>query len=331
MNLDNPQIRFALDVVQEAASLVRTIQQEMVSLALAKQDRSPVTVADFAAQALVAYRLSQAFPDTCLVGEENSADLKSSPDTLAQVAHFVARLIPSATPTNVLEWIDRGAQNPGDYYWTLDPVDGTKGFLRGGQYAIALALMVDGRPEIGVLGCPNLAADGSQEMSGRGALFAAMRGTGSFALPISTPGSNQAHLHRIQTTDENDPCLARLLGSFEASHTNADLMDGLVKHLAIQAETIRMDSQAKYAVLAAGKGEAIVRLLSPDRPDYKEKLWDHAAGSLVVEEAGGRVTDLDGKPLDFTAGRVLIHNRGLLVTNRTLHPIFLEALQRLGA
>ena len=55
-----------------------------------------------------------------------------------------------------------------------------------------------------------------------------------------------------------------------------------------------MDSQAKYAVLAAGGGDVNLRLLSPSRPDYREKIWDQAAGSIVVEEAGGRVSDLNG-------------------------------------
>jgi 3'(2'), 5'-bisphosphate nucleotidase len=92
-----------------------------------------------------------------------------------------------------------------------------------------------------------------------------------------------------------------------------------------------MDSQAKYAILAAGGGEASVRLLSPDQPDYKEKIWDQAAGALIVEEAGGRITDLSGKPFDFSAGRLLLHNRGVLCSNGLLHPVFLQALAEVSA
>jgi 3'(2'), 5'-bisphosphate nucleotidase len=72
-------------------------------------------------------------------------------------------------------------------------------------------------------------------------------------------------------------------------------------------------------------------LLSAKKPDYREKIWDQAAGSLIVEEAGGWVTDLDGKPLDFTAGRTLADNRGILATNGHLHPAALEALRAIGA
>jgi 3'(2'), 5'-bisphosphate nucleotidase len=92
-----------------------------------------------------------------------------------------------------------------------------------------------------------------------------------------------------------------------------------------------MDSQAKYAVLAAGAGDLLFRLLSPKQPDYREKIWDQAAGSLVVEAAGGRISDLDGQPLDFTAGRTLARNRGVLASNGYLHEAALQALRRIQA
>jgi len=75
----------------------------------------------------------------------------------------------------------------------------------------------------------------------------------------------------------------------------------------------------------------MLRLLSPAQPNYREKIWDQAAGALVVTEAGGLVTDLDGKPLDFTAGRNLVNNRGVLASNRLLHPAALQALREIKA
>jgi 3'-phosphoadenosine 5'-phosphosulfate (PAPS) 3'-phosphatase len=101
--------------------------------------------------------------------------------------------------------------------------------------------------------------------------------------------------------------------------------------LGIAVPPVSMDSQAKYAVLAAGQGELYLRLLSPDKPDYREKIWDQAAGALIIEEAGGQVTDLNGKALDFTTGRSLVNNRGILATNRALHPLALQALRQIGA
>ena len=91
-----------------------------------------------------------------------------------------------------------------------------------------------------------------------------------------------------------------------------------------------MDSQAKYAVLAAGEGDVLLRLISPSRPDYREKIWDQAAGSIVVTEAGGRITDLDGRSLDFSHGRTLAKNRGILATNGRLHDAILDGLRQIG-
>ena len=66
-------------------------------------------------------------------------------------------------------------------FWCLDPIDGTKGFLRGGQYAVCLALVVDSVVEIGVIGCPNLpfADVAALATPGEGSIFVAVRGQGS--------------------------------------------------------------------------------------------------------------------------------------------------------
>ena len=90
---------------------------------------------------------------------------------------------------------------------------------------------------------------------------------------------------------------------------------------------VRMDSQAKYAALAAGNAELLFRLLSPSRPDYQECIWDHAAGAIVLEEAGGRVGDLNGLPFDFTKGRKLTGNVGLFASNGPMHETVLEAVK----
>jgi 3'(2'), 5'-bisphosphate nucleotidase len=108
-------------------------------------------------------------------------------------------------------------------------------------------------------------------------------------------------------------------------------LDLIAEKMGVQAEPVRLDSQAKYAILASGAGDLIFRLISPNMPDYKEKIWDQAAGSLVVEEAGGKITDLDGKLLDFTKGRTLAGNRGVLASNALLHNAALEAIQNVGA
>lgn len=324
-DLTHPELQLALDLTREAALLAARVQAEMVTPADTKPDRSPVTIGDYAAQALVAARLQAADPQAVLVAEEDAGTLRhpGSSEMLARVAHFVKTVIPAADAALVCDWIDRGSAQPGKRYWTLDPIDGTKGFLRKEQYATALALIEAGQVQIAALGCPNLSDAHKVDPGGPGSLAVAVRGQGAWTRPLNAEGE----FLRLQVSAQSEPGRARLLRSAEAAHTDLDKLDEIVTRLGVSAEPVRMDSQAKYAVLAAGHGELLFRLLSPKMPDYREKLWDQAAGSLIVQEAGGMITDLDGNPLDFSAGRVLVNNRGVLASNGTLHEAALEAVK----
>lgn len=329
LSLSVPEIKFGLDAVRQATLLVCHVQSELVSQALTKDDRSPVTVADFASQALIGQMLAEAFPNDKLVAEEDSTALRESdvPDMLAQVTHFVRSLIPKAKDQDVCSWIDQGRVDTAPRFWTVDPIDGTKGFLRGDQYVVAMALIEEGQVQIGVLGCPNLVNGRTIDKNGPGSLVIAVRGQGTWTTPLTTLGD----FERLHVSNQNDPSQAHVLSSFESGHTNVSQIDTFIERMGILSQPVRLDSQAKYALLAAGVGELYLRLLSPSRPNYREKVWDQAAGSLVLTEAGGRISDLDGKPLDFRAGRTLVYNRGVLGSNSLLHDTALEALRSIGA
>lgn len=340
--IDCSKARFAVTAVREAAQLVRRVQSEMVVDALAKDDKSPVTVADFAAQAIVGKRLAETFPKMGFIGEESADALRTDDGraTLEQITHFVQQLLPDATAEQVCDWIDLGAPKDVDTttgeFWTLDPVDGTKGFLRGDQYAVALGFIRDGVVRVGALGCPELANASRPDKGGKGSLLVARRGNGTWAGALDDESNNESgdestewsQLNISDRTNAND---ARLLCSVEKAHTDTGGIGLLVKTLGITAAPVPMDSQAKYSLLAAGVGDVNLRLLSPKRLDYREKIWDQAAGSIVVEEAGGRVTDLDGKPLDFSHGSTLATNRGILATNGHLHDALLAGLREIKA
>ncbi len=85
-----------------------------------------------------------------------------------------------------------------------------------------------------------------------------------------------------------------------------------------------MDSQVKYAAVARGDAQIYLRL---PIAGYIENIWDHAAGAIIVEQAGGRVTDMDGRTLDFSCGRKLERNRGIIATRGTDHAAVLAALR----
>lgn len=319
------ELQIGLDAVRAAARVCTSVQSKITPDVLEKHDRSPVTVADFASQAAICRQIGDAFPKDPIIGEEDSASLHRAENAafLEQVLDELRQIEIDASAQQACAWIDRGAEKQfRPRFWTLDPIDGTKGFLRKEQYAIALALLIEGRIEVAILGCPNL---GGLNKNGVGTIFYALRGEGSWAIPIEGAVTPE----RVQTSHVADPTTARFCESIEASHTAQGLSQKVAESLGMSREPLRMDSQAKYAVVARGEAEIYLRL--PAKFGYKEKIWDHAAGVLVIEESGGRVSDVMGMPLEFSHGYELLANRGIVAANRELHSRVIAALHEIYA
>ena len=316
--------RVAVEAVVAASSICRSVQSALVTAdSLAKKDRSPVTVADFGAQAVVATALQRAFPADPLVGEEDAAALRSDDgaEMRSRVVRHVQTVMPELGDGAVLDAIDRGTDEggPSGRHWVLDPIDGTKGFLRGDQYAVALGLLVDGEVVLGVLGCPNLPHDLADPDGPRGCLFVAVRGQGTFVRSLDDPAER-----RISVSELTDAREASFVESVESGHSSHGDAARIAELLGVEAPPVRIDSQCKYATVARGDAAIYQRL--PTRKDYQEKIWDHAGGWCVVTEAGGRVTDAWGRELDFSLGRTLRDNKGVVATNGALHDRVIEAV-----
>ena len=316
-------VQIAIDAVIKAMQLCEQVQAEMVSTdAIQKTDRSPVTVADFGSQALICKAIGDAFPDNVIVAEESAQALKENAALLERVTAYVSRFCEDAVPAaeTVCEWIDRGSGEVGPNFWTLDPIDGTKGFLRRDQYAIALAYIVDGTVQLGVLGCPNLPYRSNSGATEQGSLFVAIRDEGTRL--YTKTGDFIEHVHVSETTH-------RFAESVESTHGDSDAHSRIANALGITESPVRMDSQAKYGIVSRGEASLYIRLPNPAYPDYRECIWDHAAGLIVVEEAGGTVTDANGSPLNFLTGKRMHENRGIIATNGKLHQHVLMALAKL--
>ena len=306
--------------------------------------------------------LSRAFPDDPIVGEEDAKDLRGDSPEVTTLRNRIADLAMENltgdlglgemedwglgpkhvhTPDQLLEAIDRGTYPGGsagrklpfsssvyrdqlDFVvigmWTLDPIDGTKGFLRGEQYAVCLALIVDAKVQLGVIGCPNLPQDVSKPDGPKGCMFVAIRGQGAEQMSLS--GANPAPLKIPAFAD----CDLNMLESVEAAHSSHSFNDSVSQLLKITRPPTRMDSQAKYCALSRGDGGIYLRL--PATSGYVEKIWDHAPGSLLVEEAGGIITDVRGSPLNFGLGRELRGNRGVVAAGTDVHGKVLAAVKQ---
>ncbi|MBX3364457.1 MAG: 3'(2'),5'-bisphosphate nucleotidase [Phycisphaeraceae bacterium] len=322
----------ASEAVSLAGSVCRQVQQSLEQVrAITKDDKSPVTVADLASQAIVARILAERLGNFELVGEEDSGFLRDPAHAphLAATVEAVRCAWPDATESDVLSAIDKGQGNPAPAgFWTLDPVDGTKGFLRGQQYAVSLCFIERGQPTVGALGCPNLPRDFGAPLDladPHGCLYTSIRGQGAFERALDNPGEAPVRIRRLDH-DPDQPI--SVCASVEKEHSNVSDTDRILQHVGRAGEPARLDSQAKYAVVARGQADAYLRL--PTRKDYVEKIWDHAAGALIASEAGASVTDIFGRDLDFSHGRGLSRNSGVVCAAPRVHALMLQAIEHLG-
>lgn len=322
----DPNLEFLSQAMTQAAEIAQEVRRQMPANSITKADDSPVTIADLAGQAVMSYHLSKRFPKDEFVAEETCAIFQSEAGkkSLQQVVDYVGKIIPEADADKVSAWIERGCGEAKGRFWTMDPIDGTKGFIRGEQYAVALALVEDGRVKLGMLACPNLKEGSLQAIGGEGTLIFAKRGEGAWQKPLFKKGSWK----RMRVSSRAKAQEAIVLRSVESAHTHTGRTAKLMEFLHVKQPPVLMDSLAKYAVVASGGADLLFRLPSSAEPDRREWIWDQAAGVIAVEEAGGRVTDLDGKPLDFSTGRLLTANRGVLVSNKHLHETALQALMQ---
>ncbi|KAI8579175.1 hypothetical protein K450DRAFT_243123 [Umbelopsis ramanniana AG] len=320
--------KVAIQAVLQASKVCQSVFKNLVSgETITKNDKSPVTVADFSAQAVVNTYLGEHFPEDPIVGEEDSKDLrddagKALREKVLELTNGVFSESEKLSEDKLLEAIDRGNYAGGatGRHWALDPIDGTKGFLRGGQYAVCLALIVDGEVQLGVMGCPNLPVDASKPDGPRGSLFIAVKGQGAFQRAFSDTNETPIKFSDINSTQQATFC-----ESVESGHSSHSDSAQIAQLLGITREPVRMDSQAKYCSISRGDADIYLRL--PTSATYVEKIWDHASGSLLVTEAGGAISDVNGNKLDFSVGRTLAKNKGVIASNASIHEQVLKAVQ----
>lgn len=340
------ELDLAVRIVHMACSLCQKVQQSLVSAAsghvLAKDDDSPVTIADWSVQATVSWLLSEFLEgrSVSIVAEEDVQTL-SKPEAaslLSAVVNTVNECLAEAPKyglqcpkkvlgtSQILEAISRcnSTGGPTGRHWVLDPVDGTLGFVRGDQYAVALGLIEDGKLVLGVLGCPNYpmrkellnynhqcnqikpTSPPSSDIWQKGCVMYARRGTGQAWMQPLIHGDtkfewpNSATL--LQASPVDDPSQATFCEPVEKANSNHLFTEGLASSIGLKNRPMRVHSMVKYAAIARGDAEVYIKFA---RSGYKEKIWDHAAGVVIVEEAGGVVTDAGGRPLDFSRGLYL--------------------------
>lgn len=344
----DPNLAAAVDAVRLAGVVCKHVQSQPGGVQrIVKPDQSPVTIGDYCSQALVARTLHARLKvggvgNVPLVSEESSAFLRQ-PSSSAYLEAALAALRasgtwPEITKDELLNTIDLGAGhviNPGDDhepFWTLDPIDGTKGFLRNQHYAVCLALIVKGQPVLSAVACPNMSPDPSAGVSidpGPGCIVAASAATAGVWLikpdaASFAPGAWTSELvHRELKPDPAGPRLAR---SVERGHSNRSAMEQIIQHLGDMRVDAEADGQCKYALVALGRADAYIRV--PPHRGHREHTWDHAPGTLLVRQAGAKVTDNLDRHIWF-GDADMTRTSGVIAAEPATHARIIAAIREL--
>ncbi|KAK4130828.1 carbohydrate phosphatase [Trichocladium antarcticum] len=339
-----PELEAAIGAVQTAAHISRvalaTAQKDAAagSFDVVKDDLSPVTVADFAIQALLARVLHGAFPHDGFVGEESADELRQSPALLSRVLATIAECAGASLfrdADDLCAAIDSctTASNSART-WVFDPIDGTKTFIRGEQYAINVALLEDGEQILSVVGCPLLSADAtapifdaSVDPTGAGCMLFAVRGHGAYVRPLLVetaevqPRRLPRHADNVTSPDglRSVTCWALLDSGVDTVHK------AVAEQLGVPFPGCDLLGWVpRWAVMALGLANMTVWVYKTR--DRHAKIWDHAGAMLLFEEVGGIVTDVHGKPIDLASGRKLEVNFGFVAAPKAVHHLVLRTV-----
>ncbi len=255
-----------------------------------KADKSPVTIADIGVQVIFNNWVKQNFPNDSIIAEESGTDVENS--LILEVGEKLEKLFPAKnykTP-GLKNLIDYSGKSGCDFLWYLDPVDGTKGYLRNEQFAVAISRVnKNNQVELAILICPNLPYPNLESSNDIGTIFYFEKGSQIVQYSYQDISKYQM----IQTKKIDGIKVAK---SVEKAHGNSDSISFLSSKKE-NVSIIEMDSQAKYGLLVRGEANLYIRY--PSIPDYLEKWWDHVAGAAMVIEMGGIFTDTTGKKLEF--------------------------------
>ncbi|KAG5113408.1 hypothetical protein JHK82_036677 [Glycine max] len=354
----------AVRAVQVACFLCQKLQDSLISKSRSNNNlNSPLTVAGWSVKAIVSRILFECLENenVSIVTEKEVQTLSSTDaselleavvkivnECLAEVPRFGFEEPKSALGTSeVLEIISRCNGGPSGRFWTLSPLDGG-GSSCGDQHVVALSLIEDGEVVVGVLGCPNypmrkdwFSYDHSylrmiskftpptSQTWNKGCIIYAKRGSGKAWIQPLLHVNNKSvwpnHAKQVSVSSIDNLAMATFCQPVEKANSSHSFTEGLAHSVGLSNQPVRVYNMMKYAAIACGDAEVFMKFA---RAGYKEKIWDHAAGAIIIREAGGIVTDVRGHPLEFSKGLYLERlDRGIVAcAGPTLHEKIIDAV-----
>jgi 3'(2'), 5'-bisphosphate nucleotidase len=209
------------------------------------------------------------------------------------------------------ESVDTARRLSRERVWMVDPIDGTKGFIAGtGDFAVQVGLAVEGRGVLGILYAPSTDV-----------LYWGASGQGAWVSRPVADAEGGTRTERLRVSEESEPARMRLAES--RSH-RGPRMDAVVRALGIREEVKRHSVGIKVGLIVERQCDLYIHLSG------KTKQWDTCAPEVVLREAGGRMTDLWGEPLQYNTPDVLNRN-GIIASNGAAHDAVVSKMKKLLA
>ena len=246
MKINKKLLKSVIDIAEKAGNEIMAFYKKHDVKTTMKEDRSPLTEADLASHEIIYQELSKLTPDISILSEESSEKFE--------------------------------LKNDEDFYWCVDPLDGTKEFLKkNGEFTVNIALIFKQKPIMGVVVVP-----------AKGLTYSSLEGLGSFK---SVTNSSKLHpIHVNENFDKNS-----LTFTTSRSHSDSNTQEFIDRN---NGKVIQVGSSLKFLLIAEGYCDVYPRFTPT-------MIWDTAAGHSILKEAGGLVTTLNENSLTYSPNKFL--------------------------
>lgn len=302
MSSFNKELSLAIKLVKKASKITEWFRKEKI-LSFEKEDESPVTLADFASQIFIISKIKELFPEDQIIAEEDSgAFLNINAENIIKKCYNSLNLVFEDGFKDTLNY--RGSIS--NRQWTIDPIDGTKGFQKHLAYAIGIGFMVQSEPTVCAISVPNY---NERNLT----IFSAEKNHGA---KVSYGNQN---FNPIKVSENN------IIKNFRVCHSlhyDKPWVMNFARSLGITS-FVQMDSMAKFCMVADSAADLYIKPLN-----IKSSFtWDFLPGDLLVKEAGGVITDLFGNSINYLNEKCIVTAPGLIASNGVLHKDLLNALK----
>lgn len=297
------ELKSAIKVVKDALKVINWIKLNGFR-SFQKLDESPVTTADIASQILIVSNIKKHFPGDLIIAEEGDIFMDTQTEHIIQKCFNELHLEYTFDSREVLNY--KGSNF--DRQWTIDPIDGTQGFLEGLVYAVGISFFEESDLKLSVIGIPN-------HDKKRKAIFIAEKENGAKA----SYGENE--FKSIKASEQDNLEESVLCHSL---HYDQPWVEEFAEFVGIK-NRIQIDSMTKFCKIADGSADLYLKPIDM----IHSYSWDFSPGVLIVKEAGGKISDLNGGKIRFLRDKLICDTPGLVASNSNLHLDIIKNLRKI--